>query len=120
MPNPTIAATQPPMRMFCVGGRGGGKLNGVYTPMARTHDVKRGNGASGEVTAEMEFSWRRSWLLRSPPSAAYTGRTKGDPLEFSALGCLSAGRPHNRTENQRPTRTYATWMTNAIEMNLTH
>jgi hypothetical protein len=48
MPNPTIAATQPPMRIFCVGGQGG-KLNGVYTPMARTHDVKRGNGASGEV-----------------------------------------------------------------------
>jgi hypothetical protein len=83
MPNLTIAATQPPMRMFCVGGRGG-RLNGVYTPIARAHDVKRGNGASGEVNppAEMEFGEGVGCYV--PPSAAYTGRMKGDPLEFSA------------------------------------
>ena len=98
------------------------KLNGVYTPMARTHDVKRGNGASGEVMSRLRWSLVGEGVgCYVPPSAAYpTGRTKGDPLEFSALGCLSAGRPHNRTEHQRPTRTYATWMMNAIEMNLTH
>lgn len=52
-----------------------------------------------------------------PLSASDTGRTKGDPLEFSVLGCLSAGHPRNQTENQRPTLTYATWMMSAIEMN---
>jgi len=65
--------------------------------MARTHDVKRGNGANGEVKpAEMEFGEGVGCYV--PPSAAYTDKTKGDPLEFSALGCLSAGRPRHRTE----------------------
>ena len=72
--------------------------------------------------AEMKFGEGVGCYVPPNPSAAYTGigRTKGDPLEFSALGCLSAGRPHNRTESQRPTRTYATRVMNAIEMNLTH
>jgi hypothetical protein len=72
-PNPTIAATQPPLRMFCVRGRG---VNGVYTPMVRTHNQTRQQ--SGEVRpAGMESQGR--WYYAS--SAAYW--TKVHPPELS-------------------------------------
>ena len=57
--------------------------------------------------AEFEFEFDEGVGCRYIPlpsqAAAYytvTGRTKEGPLEFSVLGCLSAGRRHNRTENQ--------------------
>lgn len=56
MPNPIIAATRPPHENILCGGEQGGKLSGVYAPMARTHDVKRGNGASGEVKPRLRWS----------------------------------------------------------------
>ena len=73
-PNPTIAATQPPLRMFCVRGRG---VNGVYTPMVRTHNQTRQQ--SGEVRpAGMESAGNYA------SSAAYW--TKVHPPELSVSG----------------------------------
>lgn len=93
-PNPTIAATQPPLRMFCVRGRG---VNGVYTPMVRTHNQTRQQ--SGEVRpAGMESAGKVvlrflcGLLDESAPTRTFGIR----------LGCTSAGhRAHQKKNTKR-------------------
>lgn len=91
--------------MFCAGGQGGKFEWGLYAQwLVHTMSNEAMERAVRSSPAELEFGEGAGvgCYIRPPSQAAayYTGRTKEDPLAFSVSGCLSAGRRHNRTENQ--------------------